>query len=418
SLPQAFWVNLHRLPAGQREGSTLSPLTLFTLRPLPRPPLCPSNMLAGKTLESPPGPPSKPEVDKVNGHSATVTWRRPTEDGGSDIIGYCVEKKEKKGMRWFRASKKSITELTYEVTGLTEGVEYEFRVLAENKAGFGEPSEPSMMIVERAAEPDLELDVELRRTLVVRAGCSIRLFVPIKGRPTPTVTWSKEGGPVPRAVIDSTESFTIVSAENEYGIGEAFETSDPIRASQAPTPPESIIPTDITKSSVSLVWTKPKHDGGSRITGYVLEAQKKATDQWAHVTTVKTMDFTVKNLNENEEYIFRVMAVNQSGRSVPRESKPIVVRDSTSLPEFDLRGVCQKTVIAKAGDDIKVEIPVTGRPRPTVSWQKDGAALKLTQRTNVETTPSLKIQWFLFGKHRKVMVELPSPITILKEKTK
>uniref|UniRef100_A0A3B4THS6 Titin n=1 Tax=Seriola dumerili TaxID=41447 RepID=A0A3B4THS6_SERDU len=182
------------------------------------------------------------------------------------------------------------------------------------------------------------------------------------------------------------EYYFRVSAENEYGIGEAVETTDPIRASQAPTPPESIIPTDVTKSSVSLAWTKPKHDGGSRITGYVLEAQKKGTDQWAHVTTVKTMDFTVKNLNENEEYIFRVMAVNHSGRSAPRESKPIAVKDSTSLPEFDLRGVCQKIVIAKAGDDIKVEIPVMGRPRPTISWQKDGAALKLTQRTNVETT--------------------------------
>uniref|UniRef100_A0A8D3D0Y7 Titin n=1 Tax=Scophthalmus maximus TaxID=52904 RepID=A0A8D3D0Y7_SCOMX len=94
----------------------------------------------------PPGPPSKPEVEKVDGHSATVTWRRPTEDGGSDIIGYCVEKKEKKAMIWVRASKKSIAELSYEVTSLTEGVEYEFRVLAENKAGFGEPSEPSMPV--------------------------------------------------------------------------------------------------------------------------------------------------------------------------------------------------------------------------------------------------------------------------------
>uniref|UniRef100_A0A3B3WVY4 Titin n=1 Tax=Poecilia mexicana TaxID=48701 RepID=A0A3B3WVY4_9TELE len=187
------------------------------------------------------------------------------------------------------------------------------------------------------------------------------------------------------------EYYFRVSAENEFGIGEAVETTDPIRASQAPTPPESIIPTDITKNSVSLAWTKPKHDGGSRISGYVLEAKKKGTDQWAHVTTVKTLDFTVKNLNENEEYIFHVMAVNQSGRSAPRESKPIIVKDSTSLPEFDLRGVCQKTVIAKAGDDIKVEIPVMGRPRPTISWQKDGAALKLTQRVNVETTAATVI---------------------------
>lgn len=104
------------------------------------------NVLLLSIHVGPPGPPSKPEVEKVDGHSATVTWRRPAEDGGSDIIGYCVEKKERKGMRWLRASKKLIAELSYEVTGLTEGIEYEFRVLAENRAGFGEPSEPSMPV--------------------------------------------------------------------------------------------------------------------------------------------------------------------------------------------------------------------------------------------------------------------------------
>uniref|UniRef100_A0A3B4ACA4 Titin n=1 Tax=Periophthalmus magnuspinnatus TaxID=409849 RepID=A0A3B4ACA4_9GOBI len=415
-----------------------------------------------------------------------------------EVTGYIIEHRKDGTEEWVKDTPSSPLRITeFVVPGLEAGAKYFFRISAVNAKGAGEPAETqeAVEILERAAEPEFELDVELRRTLVVRAGCSIRMFVPIKGRPSPSVTWTKEGGAVTRAVIDSTESFTMllipestrndagkyeltlenasgkktaevhvrvldspgppinlkpvkidkesitlswemplidggakitnyiiekrestrkafatcvmhcpttsarigelgegceyyfrVSAENEYGIGEAVETSDPIRASQAPTPPPSIVPTDITKNSVSLAWTRPKHDGGSRITGYVLEAQKKGTDQWAHVTTVKTMDFIVKNLNENEEYIFRVMAVNLSGRSAPRESKPITVKESTMLPEFDLRAVCQKTVIAKAGDDIKVEIPVIGRPRPTVSWQKDGTALKLTQRTNAEMT--------------------------------
>lgn len=432
-----------------------------------------------------------------------MNWGKPLDNGGLEVTGYVIEHKKEETEEWIRDTPSKPLRITeFVVPDLQTGVKYYFRISAVNAKGTGKPAETQELveIVEHAAIPDLELDIELRRTLVVRAGCSIRLFVPIKGRPTPTVTWTKENGPVPRAVIDSTESFTMllipessridagkyeltlensagkksadinvrvldspgpplnlkpinidkesitlqwemplidggskitnyiiekrestrkafatavtkcpntsvrigemgegceyyfrVSAENEYGIGEAVETTDPIRASQAPTPPDSIIPTDITKNSVSLIWTKPKHDGGSRISGYVLEAKKKGTDQWAHVTTVKTMDFTVKNLNENEEYVFHVMAVNQSGRSLPRESKSIIIKDCTSLPEFDLRGVCQKTVIAKAGDDIKVEIPVMGRPRPTISWQKDGAALKLTQRSNVETTAATTI---------------------------
>ena len=95
----------------------------------------------------PPGPPSTPEVSAITKDSMVVTWGRPEDNGGAEIEGYILEKRDKDGVRWTKCNKKRLTDLRFRVTGLTDGHFYEFRVSAENAAGVGEPSEPSISIV-------------------------------------------------------------------------------------------------------------------------------------------------------------------------------------------------------------------------------------------------------------------------------
>lgn len=417
--------------------------------------------------------------------------------------GYIVEYKKEGHDDWETETQYPVKITEYVIGKLQKGGKYHFRVCAINSEGVGEPAEVEKVteLVDQETLPDFELDAELRRTLVVRSRCSIRMFIPIKGRPVPEVTWSKDDTNLKvRAHIDNTESYSLfvipecnrydagkynlclenvagkktgfvnvrvldtpgppvnlkprevtknsitlqweipiidggskihnyiiekraatkkaytvlsttwqkcsfkipdleegayyyfrISAENDLGVGEPAETPEPIRVSQAPSTPENLYVTDVTAESASLAWTKPLHDGGSLITGYVIEAQKKDSEQWVHVATIKALDYTVTDLTEGAEYTFRIMAVNASGRSDPRESRPAIIKEQTSTPSFDLRGVYQKTVIVKAGDRVKVEIPVLGKPRPIVSWKKGDSTLKETQRVNTEITQTSTI---------------------------
>ena len=98
----------------------------------------------------PPGPPGTPEISDINKTSATVTWTPPESDGGSKIMGYTVERREKGKDRWVRVNKTLCKDTTLPVNDLTERSEYEFRVIAENKVGPGEPSSPSAKFVAKA----------------------------------------------------------------------------------------------------------------------------------------------------------------------------------------------------------------------------------------------------------------------------
>ncbi len=98
-----------------------------------------------------------------------------------------------------------------------------------------------------------------------------------------------------------------------------------------PLPPTG--PLDISnvyKDRATLSWKPPKDDGGSKVTGYIVERRdtSKGADAWIPVTQAcKETTFTVPSLLEGHEYEFRVMAVNENGISEPlRSSAPVTAK--------------------------------------------------------------------------------------------
>lgn len=66
-----------------------------------------------------------------------LNWSDPDDDGGSDLTGFIVERKEPK-MHTFRQPIETVASKC-EIVGIIEGQEYIFRVVAKNKYGCGPP---------------------------------------------------------------------------------------------------------------------------------------------------------------------------------------------------------------------------------------------------------------------------------------
>ena len=76
-----------------------------------------------------------------------------------------------------------------------------------------------------------------------------------------------------------------------------------------------------------VAWDAPESDGGTPLTGYVLEKRDIKRPGYVFIADLKPTDplsYKVTRLFEGYEYLFRVIAENQVGPSDPCElEKPI-----------------------------------------------------------------------------------------------
>lgn len=93
-----------------------------------------------------PGPPEPPfEISDIDSDACTLSWNKPTEDGGSNITNYVVEKCDVSRGDWVTALS-SCGKAGCRIGKLIPGKEYVFRVRAENRFGISDPLTSERMV--------------------------------------------------------------------------------------------------------------------------------------------------------------------------------------------------------------------------------------------------------------------------------
>ncbi|XP_076984777.1 contactin-6 [Tamandua tetradactyla] len=107
-------------------------------------------------VRGPPGPPEDVRVEHISSGTSQLSWR-PGPDNNSPIQIFTVQTRTPFSVGWQAVS--TVPEIlngkTHNATvvGLSPWVEYEFRVVAGNSIGIGEPSKPSELLRTKASVP-------------------------------------------------------------------------------------------------------------------------------------------------------------------------------------------------------------------------------------------------------------------------
>ncbi|XP_053492546.1 immunoglobulin-like and fibronectin type III domain-containing protein 1.1 isoform X4 [Ictalurus furcatus] len=302
-----------------------------------------------------PGPPSAPKVISAFKDCITLSWTPPSHTGGTNILGYNLEKCKKGSNVWslVHPPEEPINSKKYACKDVVQGMEYEFRVSAINISGVGEPSAPSEFVFARDPKkpPGKVIDLKVTGSTYNHLSLSWTKPKEAKGeqdeakgyfveiRPAESTEWNRCNT---NAIIMT--SYTVkglksmamywvrVIAVNEGGAGEPQELNNYILAMPPPVRPRF---TDARIKSFMIV----KAGNSGRFTiNYV-------ASPWPEVIWLKDSIPVSK----------RVTVSNAEGRSQ-------ILIPSAERSDSGIYTIVVKNIVGQ--ETFSVEIRVTDEPKP------------------------------------------------------
>uniref|UniRef100_A0A8C4UXQ6 Myosin binding protein C3 n=1 Tax=Falco tinnunculus TaxID=100819 RepID=A0A8C4UXQ6_FALTI len=151
-----------------------------------------------------PGPPQNIKLVDVWGFNAALEWTPPQDDGNAQILGYTVQKADKKTMEWYTVFD-HYRRTNCIVSDLIMGNEYFFRIFSENLCGLSETAATTKnpAYIQKTGttykpptykEHDFSEPPKFTHPLVDRsviAGYNTTLSCAVRGIPKPKIFWYK-----------------------------------------------------------------------------------------------------------------------------------------------------------------------------------------------------------------------------------
>ena len=314
----------------------------------------PSRLAFATTLDVPDEPTDLSATPKGEDR-IDLLWIRPSEDGGSPIVGYQIDVSENSGATWSVLVENSrSTATTYSHTGLSAGETRYYRVRAINEWGGGayslpafattdatEPGPPRNLVADASGQTRIDLDWDPPDEDGGSAVSGYRIEVSPNG-----VTWSdlerNTGRNTTRyahtGLSPGTTRHYRVSAINSVGTGVASDVDSATTAPAVPDMPTGLSAVADGTSQIDLSWDAPADDGGSDITGYRIEVSDNGT-AWRNLrsdTQSDATEYSHTGLNPGTTQHYRVSAINAAGTGDPSDAASATTDPTIPDPPTDL----------------------------------------------------------------------------------
>ena len=284
-----------------------------------------------------------------------LSWKAPSNNGGSTITGYRIEVSTDAETSWSdQDADTGSAATTYTDSGLTEGTTRHYRVSAINSAGTGTPSSVASATTGGTTAPSAPTG--LTATAAGPTQINLSWSAPSENGGAAITGYqievSTDAGAFWNDLVTNTGSTATtdthmgLAPETRYdyrirainAVGTGSPSNIDYATTAAATVPDA--PTELTATvsgpmKITLSWISPSNNGGAAITGYRIQVSADAGEIWSDLeedTGSTATTYTHTGLDEGTTRHYRVYAINSVGKSTAPSSVANVVISAPDAP--------------------------------------------------------------------------------------